>query len=63
MPFCQLKISSQIVQMFNRQEQELHSFRTTSDIMDIIAFHPDSDTGPTDENHPMINRTYIDNGK
>lgn len=49
--------------MFMLTEQELHSFRTTSDIMDIIAFHPDSDTGPTDENHSMINRTYIDHGK
>ena len=49
--------------MFMLTEQELHSFRTSSDIMDIIAFHPDSDTGPTDENHSMINRTYIDHGK
>ena len=27
--------------------------------MDIIAFHPDSDWGPTDQTHPMLNRTYI----
>ena len=49
--------------MFMLTEQELHSFRTTDSHMDIIAFHPDSDTGPTDENHSMINRTYIDHGK
>tara|TARA_Y100000593_G_scaffold94776_1_gene195945 strand:- start:15227 stop:15907 length:681 start_codon:yes stop_codon:yes gene_type:complete len=49
--------------MFMLEEQELHSFRTTDKHMDIIAFHPDSDTGPTDENHSMINRTYIDHGK
>jgi hypothetical protein len=49
--------------MFLLTEQELHSFRTSDSYMDIIAFHPDSDTGPTDENHSMINRTYIDHGK
>ena len=44
--------------------QERHSFRTDLDgsSMDIIAFHPDSNTGPTDDNHPMINRTYIRHG-
>lgn len=45
--------------MFMLEEQELHSFRTTDDNMNIVAFHPDSDTGSTDEDHPMINRTYI----
>ena len=49
--------------MFMLEEQELHSFKTTDNFMDIIAYHPDSDTGPTDENHSMINRTYIDHGK
>lgn len=29
--------------------------------MDVIAFHPDSDWGPTDAAHPMRNRTYIGN--
>ena len=48
---------------FMLTEQELHSFKTSDSDMDIIAFHPDSDTGPTDENHSMINRTYIDHGK
>lgn len=38
---------------------ELHRFRTPDGVMDIIAFHPDSDTGPTDEDHPMKNRTII----
>lgn len=49
--------------MFMLEEQELHSFRTFESHMDIVAYHPDSDTGPTDENHSMINRTYIDHGK
>ncbi len=25
----------------------------------VVAFHPDSDFGPTDEDHPMVNRTYF----
>mmetsp|Transcript_8119 Transcript_8119/g.13504 ORF Transcript_8119/g.13504 Transcript_8119/m.13504 type:complete len:387 (+) Transcript_8119:78-1238(+) len=29
-----------------------------SSIMDVIAFHPDTDWGPQDENHPMVNRTW-----
>lgn len=37
----------------------LHSFLTTEDSLDVIAWHPDSDFGPTDENHPMVNRTVI----
>jgi hypothetical protein len=36
-----------------------HSFLTDDGIMDVIAYHPDSDTGPEDDNHPMINRTII----
>lgn len=39
-----------------------HKFDTSQSIMDVIAFHPDSDWGPTDEVHPMINRTWV-NGK
>lgn len=38
---------------------ELHRFRTPNESMDIIAFHPETDTGPTDEDHPMLNRTII----
>jgi quercetin dioxygenase-like cupin family protein len=38
----------------------VHSFNTASTTMDVIAFHPDSDTGATDDDHPMINRTLID---
>lgn len=35
----------------------VHRFVTESDAMDVIAYHPDSDWGPTDEVHPMLNRT------
>ena len=34
-----------------------HCFHTAEDIMDIIAFHPDSVFGPTDESHQMKNAT------
>jgi hypothetical protein len=44
---------------FCLEEQELHRFRTEDSDMRIIAFHPDGDWGPTDENHTMINRTYV----
>lgn len=38
-----------------------HSFMTPATTgMDVIAFHPDSDFGATDINHPMINRTIVD---
>jgi hypothetical protein len=37
-----------------------HAFRTFDSVMNVIAFHPDSDFGATDINHPMINRTIID---
>lgn len=51
--------------MFLLPEQEQHSFRTveTDSTMDVIAYHPDSDWGPTDAAHPMRNRTYIGNDR
>ena len=36
-----------------------HAFATTAETMDVVAYHPDSDWGPTHEAHPMINRTWI----
>lgn len=36
-----------------------HRFRTGEESLDIVAFHPDSDFGPTDEAHPMLNRTDV----
>jgi quercetin dioxygenase-like cupin family protein len=51
--------------VFILHEQEQHSFRTTEsdEEMDVVAFHPDSDWGPTDAAHPMRNRTYIGNDR
>lgn len=37
-----------------------HAFKTESESMDVIAFHPDSDFGATDTDHPMINRTIVE---
>jgi hypothetical protein len=37
----------------------VHSFYTRETPLDVIAWHPDSDFGPTDENHPMRNRTIL----
>ncbi len=34
-----------------------HSFTTQDEDLLVVAYHPDSDFGPTHENHPMINRT------
>jgi hypothetical protein len=39
----------------------LHAFRTYEDeVMNVVAFHPDSDFGATDLFHPMINKTIVD---
>lgn len=38
----------------------LHKFQTFDAAMRVLAYHPDSDFGPTDEDHPMINRTMVD---
>lgn len=37
----------------------LHNFKTFTDAMDVVAFHPSSDWGPTDEAHPMILQTKL----
>jgi hypothetical protein len=37
-----------------------HCFATEDETMDVVAWHPDSDAGPTDEDHPMVNRTIVD---
>ena len=36
-----------------------HCFRTAGEEMVVVAYHPDSDYGPTHEAHPMINRTVV----
>jgi mannose-6-phosphate isomerase-like protein (cupin superfamily) len=46
--------------MFRIPYEGHHKFRTYDSEMRVIAYHPDSDFGPQDENHPMINRTIVD---
>jgi quercetin dioxygenase-like cupin family protein len=36
-----------------------HAFHTATEALDVIAWHPDSDVGPTDDDHPMRNRTLL----
>jgi len=38
-----------------------HSFHTTNQELRILIYHPDSDFGPTNDNHPIINRTIVGN--
>ena len=40
--------------------EALHRFRTTDKSLDIVAWHPDSDFGPTDDEHPMLQKTFVD---
>lgn len=50
--------------MFLLPAHEMHAFSTreSKGPMDVIAYHPDSDWGPTDGVHPMLNRTYRRDG-
>jgi len=42
----------------------LHAFATLKgQSMDVIPYHPDSDFGPENEEHPMVNRTLVDGSK
>jgi hypothetical protein len=46
-------------QWFFLNEGSQHSFESSSEGLKIVAFHPDSDWGPSDQVHPMLNRTYL----
>lgn len=46
--------------IFIIHEEGIHSFATVGTPgMVVVAWHPDTDFGPQDENHPMINRTVV----
>lgn len=45
--------------MFCLLPDALHSFHTANDELRIVIYHPDSDFGPSDEAHPMLNRTIV----
>jgi quercetin dioxygenase-like cupin family protein len=37
-----------------------HSFHTAVEDLDVLAWHPDSDFGPSHDAHPMVNRTIVE---
>lgn len=39
--------------------EEKHAFHTDDSTLTVVAFHPDSDFGPKNEDHPMINKTLV----
>lgn len=45
---------------FVLQDNVLHQFLTEDSELHIFVFHPDSDFGPSNVEHPMINRSYIE---
>lgn len=47
-------------QVFVIPANGLHSFRTLDEPLVVVAYHPNSDTGPSHENHPMLNMTMVD---
>lgn len=40
----------------------LHCFHTDASELVAVAYHPDSDFGPTHADHPMLNRTVVADG-
>ncbi len=38
----------------------LHKFRTGESLLTVVVMHPDSDTGFTHQNNPMLNRTMVE---
>jgi quercetin dioxygenase-like cupin family protein len=47
--------------MFILYPDAIHAFSTEgTQGMNLTVFHPDSDFGPTHEEHPMLNRTIVD---
>ena len=52
------RVSLQSGSVFVLPEHTIHRFETEpGQELLVMAWHPDSDTGPTDDDHPMINRT------
>ncbi len=44
---------------FYLEENEEHYFSSEDESLTVVAFHPESDWGPTHEVHPMLNRTLF----
>lgn len=57
--FKKKKYTLQKHDIFCIDENEAHRFKTANKGMRLIAYHPDSDFGPKDNNHAMLNRTFL----
>ena len=55
-------IALELGQVFVIPANSLHSFQTRNKRMVVVVYHPDSNYGPTHEEHPMILKTIV-NGK
>ncbi len=61
---CKTSYSSEVLskgKLFVLPPDAIHSFHTLDDELRIVVFHPDSDTGPSHDDHPMLNRSFVDN--
>lgn len=45
--------------LFVLHPDQIHSFHTGENSLRLAVYHPDSDTGPNREDHPMVNRTIV----
>jgi quercetin dioxygenase-like cupin family protein len=45
--------------VFHLPEATPHCFHSGPEGLRVIAYHPESDVGPTDAAHPMLSRTYL----
>ena len=47
--------------LFHISADQPHRFVTEHQQLDLVVFHPDSDMGFSDRNHPMLSRTFVNN--
>ncbi|MBE9061041.1 cupin domain-containing protein [cf. Phormidesmis sp. LEGE 11477] len=47
--------------LFHISSDHQHRFVTYAQGLDLVVFHPDSDLGFRDRNHPMLSRTLVNN--
>jgi quercetin dioxygenase-like cupin family protein len=59
----QQEIALAVGDLFCIPKDTEHRFITETSTMDVIAYHPDSDWGPTHNDHPMVNRTWVEGHK
>lgn len=57
------RVALNVGDIFHIPAETIHNFCTEEDTLNVVAYHPDSDWGPEHEDHPMINRTWVDGKK